>query len=90
MLNKTYKITKDTGLNARMASELVALSGSFTSNIKLTLNNITVDFKSIMGVMSLNIQKGELINLSFDGADEEKALYEIDLLISSLGLGQEY
>lgn len=90
MLNKTYKITKDTGLNARMASELVALSGSFTSNIKLTLNNITVDFKSIMGVMSLNIQKGELINLSFDGVDEEKALYEIDLLINSLGLGQEY
>lgn len=90
MLNKTYKITKDTGLNARMASEIVALSGSFTSNIKLTLNNITVDFKSIMGVMSLNIQKGELINLSFDGVDEEKALYEIDLLINSLGLGQEY
>lgn len=90
MLKTAYKITKNTGLDARVASELVTLNGKFNSNINLTVNKVTVDFKSIMGVMSLNIQKGEIIHIFIEGNDEELALYELDLLIQSLELGKEY
>lgn len=90
MLNRVYKVTKDTGLNARIASELVTLCSKFSSKITLNVKQISVDFKSIMGVMSLNVQKGEFINVVVEGIDENKAFDEIDLLIKELDLGKEY
>ena len=90
MLERVYKITKSTGLDARVASKLVSISGNFSCDIKIKLGNIIVDFKSIMGVMSLNAQKGEIITLIYSGNDEVKASDEIDLLIKDILVAKEY
>ena len=90
MLEKQFKITSETGLHARVSSQLVREASSFTSKITLSVGNVTVDFKSIMGVMSLGVYKGEIINICCDGCDEKEAMDHLTLLISELHLGREY
>ena len=90
MLEKQFKITSETGLHARVSSQLVREASSFTSKITLSVGNVTVDFKSIMGVMSLGVYKGEIINICCDGSDEKEAMDHLTLLIFELHLGREY
>ena len=90
MLEKRFKITNLTGLDARNSSILVTECGKFTSEISLQSSNITVNLKSIMGVMSLNVHKGEIIKIIVNGTDEVEALDEISYSIEELKLGKEY
>ena len=53
MLEKKFKITSSQGLHARPATQLVRMANDYDCEIRLTLDKTTVDFKSIMGVMSL-------------------------------------
>ena len=90
MLEMKFKITNPTGLDARNSSNLVSQCGKFTSDVKLYLGNTGVDAKSIMGVMSLNAQKGEILKITVNGIDEVEALEEISFLIQDSKLGKEY
>ena len=90
MLEKRFKITNLTGLDARNSSVLVTKCGKFASEISLQSSNITVNLKSIMGVMSLNVHKGEIIKIIVSGTDEVEALDEISYTIEELKLGKEY
>ena len=90
MLEIKFKLTNPTGLDARSSSNLVSLCGKFTCDVKLFLGNTGVDAKSIMGVMSLNAKKGEIIKISVNGIDEAEALKEISFLIQDSKLGKEY
>jgi phosphocarrier protein len=49
----------------------------------------TVDFKSIMGVMSLGIYSGTTIEVKAEGEDEEEAIAAIKSKIIELSLGKE-
>lgn len=89
MIEKRFKITNEYGLHARPATQLVQLVNEFTSNIKLTVAKTTVDFKSIMGVMSLGAYKGEIMDVVISGDDEEKAMNELSFMISDIKLGKE-
>ena len=73
MLEKQFKITNETGLHARVSSQLVREASNFTSKITLSVGTVTVDFKSIMGVMSLGAKKGDTVEVVIDGADEAAA-----------------
>ena len=90
MLEKKFKIINPTGLDAKNSSNLVSKCGKYTSDIKLYLGNTAVDSKSIMGVMSLNVHKGEIIKISVNGIDEVEALEAISYLIQESKLGKEY
>ena len=90
MLEKQFKITNETGLHARVSSQLVREASNFTSKITLSVGTVTVDFKSIMGVMSLGVYKGEIIKICCDGLDEAVAMDHLTLLISDLNLGRDY
>ena len=90
MIDKTFKITNSTGLDAKMSSLLVSLSGKYSSRITLHLNELNVDLKSIMGVMSLNVSKGEIVKIVCSGTDEEIALNALSELINDKKIGKEY
>jgi len=62
------------GLHARPAADLVRLAGKFRSDVKLTKEDITVDAKSIMGVMMLAAECGSELLLTVEGPDEEEAM----------------
>ena len=89
MVRRSFKITSETGIHARPATTLVNCCMEFNSNITLQVLKNEVDFKSIMGVMSLGIYSGTVIEVKCDGSDEVDALDAISEKIVSLGLGKE-
>ena len=89
MVRRTFRITAEQGVHARPATTLVNIAMSFDSDITLSALKKTVDFKSMIGVMSLGIYSGTTIEVKCDGSDEEEALEAITKAISELALGRE-
>jgi phosphocarrier protein HPr len=87
-MEKTFKVTADSGIHARPATLLVNVAGKFNSDINLEYNGKTVNLKSIMGVMSLGIQQGTEIKVSANGEDAEQALTAIEETMKKEGLGE--
>jgi phosphocarrier protein len=71
---KTLMINNETGLHARPASQLVKKAAKFKSKIEIITGEKEVNAKSIMGIMSLGIGKGDEIILKAEGEDAEAAV----------------
>ena len=89
MIKKSFKITCETGIHARPATTLVNVVMGFKADITLCALKREVDFKSIMGVMSLGIYSGTVIEVKANGEDESDAIKAISDKIAELGLGKE-
>lgn len=74
MIERTVVLAGKHGLHARPAAELVRLAGRFRSDIQLTKDDITVDAKSIMGVMMLAAECGSELIVTVEGEDEQEAV----------------
>lgn len=77
------EVTIETGLQARPAAEFVQKANRYTADIFLEKDNKKVNAKSIMGLMSLAITKGEEIKLIADGPDEELAINDLISFITT-------
>jgi len=71
---KKVTIINETGLHARPASQFVKKAGKFKSEIKIVFEDKEINAKSIMGIMSLGIGKGDEITLKAEGEDAEDAV----------------
>ncbi len=89
MVKKSFRVTNETGIHARPATTLVNVSMKYDCDITLSAFKKTVDFKSIMGVMSLGIYSGTTIEIRCNGEDENEAIEAIKNKIIELGLGKE-
>lgn len=87
-MDQKFLITSEYGIHARPATRLVNLAMSFNSEINLTAMGKTVNLKSIMGLMSLGIYRGEEIIVSVSGSDSEKAIESIADFIITENLGK--
>jgi len=74
LIERAVVLASKHGLHARPAADLVRLAGKFRSDIKLTKEDITVDAKSIMGVMMLAAECGSELVLTAEGPDEQEAM----------------
>jgi catabolite repression HPr-like protein len=74
MVEKQVEVKLKTGLQARPAALFVQESNRFSSDIFLEKDGKKVNAKSIMGLMSLAVGSGVLVNIVADGDDEEKAI----------------
>ena len=89
MISKKFRITNETGIHARPATALVNEAMKHECDIRLIALKKSVDFKSIMGVMSLGIYSGTTIEVEADGVDEVDAVEGIKEKLIQLGLGKE-
>ncbi|AQX80393.1 hypothetical protein BWO91_10770 [Plantibacter flavus] len=71
------------GLHARPAAEFVKLASTFAA--KVVVNG--KDAKSLLGIMSLGLVKGAVVELQADGPDAEDAIGALASLIES-GFGE--
>ncbi|MFA5692240.1 MAG: HPr family phosphocarrier protein [Acholeplasmataceae bacterium] len=85
---KKFKVTSENGIHARPASKLVGIAMEFESEIYLTAFNKSVNLKSIMGVLSLGIYSGEIIEIKAEGLDQVTALNKISNFIINEGIGE--
>jgi phosphocarrier protein len=78
MIKKEIEVVNRLGLHARPATMLVKTASSFKSKIIIKKDELSVDAKSIMGVLILAAQKGSLLIIEVDGSDENDAATAIE------------
>ena len=83
MISREVTICNKLGLHARAASKLVNCASRFASEIWLQRGEREINWKSIMGVLTLAAGRGTQIMLHADGDDETQALDEIEKLIQN-------
>src|SRR5699024_3508003 len=74
MVKKSVTIEIEGGLQARPAAQFVQEANRYNANVYLEKDGKQVNAKSIMGIMSLAITKGETVVLMAEGADEQMAI----------------
>lgn len=77
-----YCIKDELGIHARPAGLLVKTIGKYNCSIKMVKGTAEIDAKSILGVMSLGVKKGEEITIRCDGEDEAEASEVIGVFLS--------
>ena len=90
MYTKVVSIRNPSGLHARPASEFVAAAKGFQSRITLRRkddDSAEGNAKSIIILLSLGLCRGEAVELSAEGPDEEQAVETLAALIDS-GFGE--
>jgi phosphocarrier protein len=74
VVTRQVDIVNALGLHARAAARFVALASGFTSHIRVTRGQRTMDGKSILGLLLLAAPRGSRLVISADGPDETAAL----------------
>lgn len=87
-MEQKFLVTSEYGIHARPATRLVNLAMSFEADIMLEAMGKTVNLKSIMGLMSLGIYKGEEVKIIVTGRESEKAMKALSEYIVTEGLGR--
>ncbi len=82
------EVRSESGLHARPAAAFVRAATGFASTIRLenmTAARPAVDAKSITGVMTAGVEKGHVVRIEAEGADEEMAIEGLRRLLAGLG-----
>ncbi len=83
MVRQPVKIINQLGLHARPAALIAQTAGTFSCEIHLIKDDVSVDAKSIMGVMMLAAEHGSTLQLTADGVDENEAVAAIKALFDN-------
>lgn len=76
-----YVITDHEGIHARPAGLFVKLAGQFESKVTIAKGDKTGDAKRIFAVMSLGAKKGETVDVTCEGPDEEEAAKALEAFL---------
>lgn len=79
MIVKNIVVGLQNGLEARNLANLVQIASSFSGcEVNIEYKGRRVNAKSIMGMLSLGIAKGEEVSLCVDGKDEKSAIDQME------------
>ena len=79
----TATVVNRLGLHARPAMEFVDAASAFSSTIKVSKGDVTVDGKSIMEMMMLAAGQGTQLEVTAEGPDSEKACATLKKLVDA-------
>ena len=88
MLSRSVTVANKLGLHARAAARFVHLASQFESHVKVSRDSLTMDGKSIMGILLLAASTGTVLLLTTDGEDEQAALDALCAFIET-GFGED-
>lgn len=74
MTEQEVTVTNSLGIHARPASLIVQAASGFDAEVKLEMEDIVADAKSIMSVMMLAAARDSKVTIRADGADEAEAV----------------
>ena len=78
----TLNICNTRGLHARASAKFVKLASSFDSEIQVTRDGVTVDARSIMGLLMLGAGIGCSVDVEADGDDAHEAIAALKELVA--------
>jgi phosphotransferase system HPr (HPr) family protein len=76
-------ITNPQGLHMRPAYLLAETASKFDANIELVKDDIRVDGKSVLGILTLGAAQGTEIVVEASGGDAANAVAELESLLQS-------
>jgi phosphocarrier protein len=77
MKQETVTIKNRAGIHARPAALIVKTANVYDSEIYLELDDVRINAKSIMGIITLGANYKSIIQIIADGDDEEEAVTTI-------------
>lgn len=81
-MEKTITIKSTAGLHAELAAKIVQAASKYDVDIRLVYAHVTIDAKSILGLMSLAVPQGENIKLVAIGEKAASAIDEIEKILA--------
>ena len=81
-LKKRLQIRNHQGLHARPAALFVKVAKQFKSAVRLKKGRNVVDGKSIMGVLTLAVERGSAIEIIVEGPDAKEAMACLEQLLT--------
>ena len=86
---RVVPIVNPLGLHARPAAAFVKLAARFSADVEVEKDGMTVNGKSIMGVMTLAAECGSAIRIRTSGDDADAALAALADLVAR-GFNEAY
>ena len=83
MMTQDVTIKNSVGLHARPATFFIQKANSYKSSIWVEKDDRSVNAKSLLGVLSLGIVGGTMIDIIADGSDEQEAVDSLVALVES-------
>lgn len=81
MFSKEVVVRCESGLHNKQATYFVQKANEFDSSIWLESGSRKMNAKSLLGIMSLGIVTGAVVNLSATGSDAEAAVNALEALL---------
>ncbi len=78
MITKPVTIQNNMEMEDRPIAHLVQEASQYQSQVFIMMEDKKINAKSIMGMMSLRLQKGESVEVIADGSDEKDAVAGIE------------
>jgi phosphocarrier protein len=82
MVQRELEIQNKLGLHARAAAKFVKCASQFLCEVHVGKDAMTVNGKSIIGVLLLAAPRGSRIMVIAEGEDEEKAVLALSDLVA--------
>ncbi|MDE7263983.1 MAG: HPr family phosphocarrier protein [Anaeroplasmataceae bacterium] len=76
-MQKQIVVKSTVGLHASLAAKVVQAASKYSVDINLHYHNKVIDVKSILGLMSLAIPRGENVIIEATGDQAEAAIQDI-------------
>lgn len=83
MIEKTFTIECEQGFHMRPAQLMMETATKFQSDITVIKEDEETNAKSILGLMSLGLEKGTEVRIQADGPDEAEAMKAVEELVES-------
>jgi phosphocarrier protein len=74
MVEREVTVRNRSGIHTRPAATIVKTAARFKAEFTIIKDDMEINGKSIIGVMTLAAEQGSTLVLRFEGADEEAAL----------------
>jgi len=81
-ISKEVVIKNAQGLHARPAALFVQIATKHNVEVTIQKDDVKVNGKSIMGILTLGAQQNAVVVLEADGDDAEKVLFELEELLT--------
>ncbi|MDL2267538.1 HPr family phosphocarrier protein [Desulfovibrio sp. OttesenSCG-928-G15] len=88
-VERTIVIANELGLHARPAGKLAQAAQQFSAEVQLEYDDMTVDAKSILDILTLAAGRGANLTLRCAGKDAEQAAESIADFFTRLAAGNE-
>ena len=82
-MEKTIEVSNKAGIHVRPAAKIDDLANKFSANIYIIKDEIEVNAKSIMDLLTLVASEGTKITIKAKGTDEVEAINQLEKLIRS-------